>query len=526
MSINNRPIALIILDGFGIAPPGGANAVGLAKKPFFDSLLKNYPAMLLRASGLNVGLPQEEVGNSEVGHLNIGSGVLKYQSLPRIDQSISTGHFFKLDPLQQAVNRLKQNGGKLHIMGMIGNGGVHSSQDHLEALISFAKISKLKDDTYLHLFLDGRDTARDLGKHFLGQVMEYCKKEKTGRIASLCGRYYAMDRNKNWDRTAKTYQAIVNGQAQKIGHDPLEVVRESYNNEVYDEEMEPVVMVDKKNQPIAMVEDGDVVIFFNFRADRARQLTQALVRPEFDKFPVKPLPKLYMITFTEYMKGLPVDVLFPAEIIKNPLAKILSDYNLKQLHIAETEKYAHVTFFLNGMREERFPGEERVLIPSPGVSTYDEKPEMSAYQVTDNILRCLKTDNFDFFVVNYANPDMVGHTGNLPATIKAVEAVDQCLAKFIPKLIKKEGVAFIVADHGNAEELINPITGEIDKEHNNYPVPFVIVGNSYSGRPNNELVNGNISLVPPVGILSDVAPTILSVAGIPLPSEMTGMKLI
>ncbi|MBD3311766.1 MAG: 2,3-bisphosphoglycerate-independent phosphoglycerate mutase [Candidatus Magasanikbacteria bacterium] len=526
MSLPNRPIALIILDGFGIAPSNQANAVTLAQKPFFDSLLQNYPTLLLQASGLNVGLPQTEVGNSEVGHVNIGSGLLKYQSLPRIDKSISTGQFFKLKPLQEAVEMVKKNKSKLHLVGMIGNGGVHSSQEHLEALITFAKLSKLKKQTYLHVFLDGRDTAKDLGKEFMEKTLEYCKKEKTGQIASICGRALAMDRNKNWEKTQKAYNAIFLGQAEKTHRGPVKAIEESYAAQVYDEQMEPVVITDRKGNPTATVEEGDVVMYFNFRADRARQLTQAAVEPEFNKFPRKELQNFKMITFTEYKKGLPVDVLFPVEVIKNPIAKVFSDYNLKQLHIAETEKYAHVTFFLNGMQEDSFPGEERVLIPSPSVSTYDEKPEMSAYEVTNNILRCLRTDAFDFFVVNFANPDMVGHTGNLQATVKAVEAVDSCLAKIIPEIVKKNGIAFVVADHGNAEELINPITGAVDKEHNNYPVPFIIVGNQFAGQPNEQLAGTDLSLITPVGILSDVTPTILSLAGIPLPPEMTGTRLI
>lgn len=526
MPLPHRPLALIILDGFGIAPASDSNAVAVGKTPFFDSLIKDYPAMLLQASGLSVGLPETEVGNSEVGHLNIGSGLLRYQSLPRIDKAISTGQFFKLPALQKVAEKIKKSKGKLHIMGLLGNGGVHASQEHLEALISFAKVSRLKKDVYLHLFLDGRDTAKDLGKEFMEKIINYCKREKVGEIASISGRFYGMDRNKNWDRIEKAYNAIVNGKANKKHHNPIKAIEESYTEKIYDEEFIPTVIVDRGEKPVATVEDGDVVVFFNFRADRARQLTQSLVNKDFDKFTAKKFKDLSVVTFTEYQKDLPVEVLFPVEIVKNPIAKVFSDFNLKQLHIAETEKYAHVTFFLNGMKEKAFPGEERLLIPSPSVISYDRKPEMSADEVTKNILKSLKADKFDFYAINYANPDMVGHTGNLQACFKAIETVDNCLAKVIPEVVKKGGVAFIVADHGNAEELINPLTGEIDKEHNNYPVPFMIVGNKFSGQPNSDIVDNDFSLINPVGILADVTPTILSIAGLDIPKEMTGAPLI
>ena len=526
MSLNFRPVALIVLDGFGIAPAGKANAISLAKKPFFDSLVQTYPTHLLQASGMNVGLPEGEVGNSEVGHITIGSGILRYQSLPRVDKSISTGHFFKLPAIQQVIEKVKSSGCKLHFMGLVSNGGVHSSQEHLEALINFAKTAKIKDKVYIHAFLDGRDTAKDIGKSFMEKLLQYCKKEKVGEIASICGRFYAMDRNKNWDRIGAAYSAIVNGESGKVHNDPIKAIEESYAENVFDEEFVPTVMVDKKNRPIGTIDEGDVVIFFNYRADRARQLTQALVSPKFDKFQTKPLPNLNMITFTEYKKGLPVQVLFPPEVTKNPLGKVFSDYNLKQLHIAETEKYAHVTFFMNGTQEKAFAGEERILIPSPNVTSYDEKPEMSAAELTKNILKSVKADKHDFYVINYANPDMVGHTGNLEATVKAVETVDAALAKVVPAILKKGGSVFIVGDHGNAEELVNPITGATDKEHNNYPVPFISANSKLQGQPNPDLVGGDLSLVPPIGILADVAPTILSVAGLQVAPEMTGTCLV
>ncbi len=526
MSIKYRPVALIVLDGFGVAPASHSNSITQAHTPFFDSLVQQYPSMLLNASGLHVGLPRGEVGNSEVGHMSIGSGILKYQSLPRIDRSISTGRFFNIPELQKAFSFAKNNKKKVHFMGLIGNGGVHASQEHLEALLSFAKSMKLKKNVFVHAFLDGRDTAKDNGKLFLGQLLAFMKKEKVGEIASLSGRFFAMDRNQNWDRIKKAYDAIVRGVEGQNHRDPMKAVEEAYSKNIFDEEFEPITIVDRKNNPVGAIEDGDVVVFFNFRADRARQLSQAFVKPVFEEFERQKFDQLQFITFTEYKKDLPTHVLFPPEIIKNPIAKVFSDFNLKQLHIAETEKYAHVTFFLNGMTEDKFSGEDRILIPSPDVSTYDQKPEMSADDVTKNIITSLRAQQHDFYAINYANPDMVGHTGNLEACKKAVQTVDTALKQIVPEIVKQGGVAFIMADHGNAEELVNPITGEMDKEHNNYPVPFVVVGKNFEGQPNQDLKSTELAFLTPVGMLADVAPTILKVSGLDIPREMTGTSLI
>lgn len=526
MSSTKHPLALIILDGLGIAPPSPTNAVSVAHKPFFDSLLKRYPAMLLQASGMNVGLPQGEVGNSEVGHTTIGSGILRYQSLPRIDKAIEDKSLFEMPLLLEAAKRVRESEKKLHLIGLIGNGGVHASQSHLLALLEFCRKEKIGKQTFIHAFTDGRDTAKDIGAQFMEDLLESCKKIKAGEVASVGGRFFGMDRNRSWDRIQKAYDAIVLGQSPFTSRDPVEAIKDSYAKQVFDEEMEPVVIVNRKGQPLATVEDGDTILFFNFRADRARELTQALVTPSLKHVRTKTFSDLKMITFTEYEKNLPVNVLFPVEIIKNPLAKIFSEEGFTQLHIAETEKYAHVTFFLNGMVEQSFEGEERILVPSPAVPSYDQKPEMSAFEVTDHILKSLALGSHDFYAINYANPDMVGHTGNLSATVKAVEAVDQCLSKIIPEILKQHGTACILADHGNAEELVNPITGAIDKEHNMYPVPFIVAGNAYDGKPNPDLSQTDLSLIPPVGILSDVAPTLLTLAGLPLPPEMTGTHLL
>lgn len=526
MKSNYRPVVLIVLDGFGIAPDSKTNAISLAKKPFFDSLLKTYPSMLLHASSLNVGLPRGEVGNSEVGHTSIGSGILKYQSLPRIDRSIETGEFFALPQLVEAFQTAKKNNKKIHLLGLIGNGGVHASQEHLNALLEMLHTMKIKDSVFIHAFLDGRDTARDRGAQFMGDLLKLCKKQKVGEVATISGRFYAMDRNQNWDRIKKTYDAIVHGTSEHTFKDSIDVIKESYKQEVYDEEFIPAVCVDKKGQPIGIVEDGDVVVYFNFRADRARQLTQVFKEEKFKEFERVEFKKLEFITLTEYKKGLPVTVLFPPEIISSPIAKVFSDHGLKQLHIAETEKYAHVTFFLNGLTEKPFKGEERVLIPSPDVTSYNQKPEMSTIEISAELIKAIKKDNFDFYAVNFANADMVAHTGDLKASIVAVESIDNVLSQIVPEVLDKNGLVFITADHGNAEELVNPLSSAIDKEHNSYPVPFLIIGKDFEGKPNPELERVEMPYLTPVGVLSDVAPTILKMVGLEIPDEMTGTSLM
>ncbi len=520
-----KPIVLIILDGFGITTSSPTNAITMAKTPFFNKIIQTFPTMLLEASGLNVGLPWGEVGNSEVGHTNIGSGVLLYQSLPRIDMSIEKKEFFELPALLEIAQNVKNKKSNLHLMGILGEGGVHGHSRHLKALLDFCKEQDVKN-VYLHLFLDGRDAQKDSGKVFLKDILDYCKKTKVGEVASVCGRFYAMDRNNNWSRMEKAYRAIAEGKAEKTAADPMAAIEESYKQNIFDEEFLPTVIVDSANNPKAIVKKEDSVIFFNFRADRARQLAEAFVLPDFKEFKREFLNGLEFVTFTEYKKDLPAKILFPPQIIKNPLAKIISGAGLKQLHIAETEKYAHVTFFLNGQIEEKFKGEERILIPSPAVSNYDQKPEMSANEVTDKVLEAINSKKYDFIVINYANPDMVGHTGNLNATIKAVETMDKCLEKVVVAAAKAGGIAFIVGDHGNAEELINPQTGKEDKEHSVYPVPFAVVSAQHEGKIIQEIPNGDLSLLTPIGLLSDVTPTILTTVGLPLAPEMTGHNLL
>lgn len=521
-----KPVVLVILDGWGIAPPSEGNALASADTPVMNRLIRTYPAMTLMASSNEVGLSWGEMGNSEVGHLNIGAGRVYYQTLPRINKAIEDGSFLKNPVFLEAAEHVKKNKGKLHLVGLVSAGGVHSSIHHLFSLLAFAKQEKLKE-TYVHAMLDGRDTLYNAGVDFIGQLRDKMKELKIGQIASLCGRYFGMDRDNRWDRIEKAYRAIVEGKADVTAEDPIKALKESYAKEVYDEEFPPTVMV-KNSAPIATISDGDAVLFFNFRPDRTRQMTQAIALPSFAKFDRPELKNVFFATMTEYEKDLPVVVAFPPDVIKNPLAKVIADAGLTQLHIAETEKYAHVTFFLNGTIEEPFPNETRVIIPSPRVASYDQKPEMSALDIASRVVKEVNGDAFDVIIVNFANADMVGHTGDHAATKKAVEVVDGALGKIIDAVLAKDGVVCITADHGNGEEVKNLQTGDIDKEHSTNPVPFIIVGRQWEGQTGGvaEAVGGDLSMIPPVGMLADVAPTILTILGVPQPSDMTGRPLI
>jgi 2,3-bisphosphoglycerate-independent phosphoglycerate mutase len=521
-----KPAVLIIVDGWGVAPPSKSNAIALAKTPVYDNLVKNYPAMTLQASGESVGLSWGEIGNSEVGHLNIGSGKLVYQSLPRIDKSITDNSFFENEKLLAAVESAKKNKKAIHLMGLFSSGGVHASINHLYAMIELCQKHKIKK-LFIHAFLDGRDMPYNSGIDLIKKTDEKLKESKVGKIATISGRFYAMDRDNHWERIVLTYNAMVKGESEQTFDDATKAVQSFYDKKIYDEEIVPTVITEK-NKPVATVANGDSVIFFNFRSDRARQLTKAFVLPGFNKFEREYLDKVHFTAMTEYEKDLPVDIAYPPELIKEPLAKVISDAKLKQIHIAETEKYAHVTFFFNGGLEDPFPNEERVLIPSPRVASYDKKPEMSAKDVTKKTIEAIMSDEYDFIVVNYANADMVAHTGNLKATVKACEIVDDAVKQLTEVILGKGGVAFITADHGNAEELVNLQSGKMDKEHSTYPVPFLIIGKQWEGKTAGlpESPNSDLSLLQPSGLLSDVAPTILSVMGLENASEMTGKSLI
>ncbi|MBI4653185.1 2,3-bisphosphoglycerate-independent phosphoglycerate mutase [Candidatus Kuenenbacteria bacterium] len=522
-----KPLVLIILDGWGIAPPSRGNGISLAKTPNFDKYITTYFSAVLQASGEAVGLPYGEMGNSEVGHLNLGAGKIIFQNLPRINRSILDGSFFNNQIFLEACSHIKKNNSSLHLLGLVSNGGIHSFNEHFFALLELTKKEKV-NQVFIHPFLDGRDTSYDSGLNFIKELQEKINQIGLGKIASLSGRFYAMDRDNHWDRIKKAYLAMTEGQSEKKFNDPIEAIQHSYNQNIFDEEFLPTVLLDENKKPIAKIQDKDAIIFFNFRSDRARELTQAFVLPDFEKFKrTTDFKNLYFATMTEYEKGLPVKIAFPSEEIKNPLSRILSDVGLKQLHIAETEKYAHVTYFFNGGKEQPFWGENNIVIPSPQVFSYAEKPEMSALEVTKKLIQEISKDEYNFIVCNFANADMVGHTGNLKAVIKSIEYLDQCLKKIVDQILSKNGIILITADHGNAEEVINLYTGEIDKEHSTNPVPFILIGKQWEGEAVKlGRISPDLSDLIPTGVLADIAPTILKIINIPEPEEMTGNSLI
>ena len=516
----------MVLDGFGIAPPADGNAVAEANMPNFKKYVESYPAMTVMGSGSAVGLSWGEMGNSEVGHLTIGAGRIFFQSFPRINQSIESGEFYTNKAFLDAIAHCNKTGGALHLMGIISPGNVHGSDAHCKELLEMCRRQKFTR-VFVHAFMDGRDAIFNSGVIFVKELEQKMGEIGVGRIATLAGRYFAMDRDNRWDRIEKAYNAIVLGKSDATATSAVAALEASYAQKVYDEQVVPTVIMQGK-KPVATVSDGDSMIFFNFREDRAREIAKAFVLPTFDKFPRKEVKDLFFVTMTEYEKDLPATVAFPPQAIVNCLAKVVSDAGLRQLHIAETEKYAHVTFFMNGMTEEAFPGEDRVIIPSPRVSTYDKAPEMSAMQIVERVTQEIAKGSYDLIILNFANPDMVSHTGDEQASIKALETVDKALGVIVDAALAVGGVCLITADHGNAEEVKNLVTGEIDKEHSTNPVPFVIIGKSFEGKkaPSGDVVGGELWTTQPVGMLGDVAPTILKLLEIPQPPEMTGNALI
>ena len=500
---------LMILDGFGINENKKANAVKLANTPNIDKLMKTWPTTTIYTSGLNVGLPDGQMGNSEVGHTNIGAGRIVYQDLTRITKSIEDGDFFSIKELTGAIENCQKNHSKLHIMGLLSDGGVHSHIRHLYALLELAK-RKDFEDVYVHCFLDGRDTPPASGESYIMKLEEKMKEKGVGKIASISGRFYAMDRDKRWERVVKAYDALVNGEGEKATS-AIAAIESSYQKEVFDEFVVPTVICNG-DDPVATISENDSVIFYNFRPDRAREITRSLVDPEFKEFKTKPL-HLYYVCFTQYDETIPnVEIAFKPETLKNTFGEYVSKKGLTQLRIAETEKYAHVTFFFNGGEEKQYPGEDRILVPSPKVETYDLKPEMSAYEVTDKVVEAIGSDKYDSIILNYANPDMVGHTGNLEAAIQAIEAIDTCVQKVVEAVEEKNGIIMMTADHGNAEQMIDYKTGEPHTAHTTNPVPLVLIG-----------VEG-VKLK--TGKLADLAPTMLELMELPKPEEMTGESLI
>lgn len=521
-----KPIVLMILDGWGINHPYPGNAITLANTPFMDSLIQEYPATTIRASGESVGLPWGEAGNSEVGHLNLGLGRVLYQDLPRINRSIANRSFFDNPVFLKAAEHVLKHNSSLHIMGLLSNGGVHSSIDHLNALLKFAKKKNI-EKVFIHPILDGRDVSLDSGLNFIKGLERTLKEYNIGKIATVAGRYYAMDRNNNWGRTQKYYDACVLAKGNKF-KSAEEAVENSYRHKIYDEELIPSVIYEN-NVPVSKIEDNDALIFFNFRPDRARQITKAIIYDSGANLSrsIK-INNLFFVSFTEYEKDLNVEVAFPAEQIDDTLGDVLSRAGLKQLRIAETEKYAHVTYFFNGGREEAQAGEDHVLIPSPDVESYALKPEMSANEITKKVVEAVNKNIYDFILINYANSDMVGHTGNLKAAIRAIEFLDVCVKKVAESVLSMGGCLIIVADHGNSDEMFNMQTGQVNKEHTTNPVPFILVSKEYQGKNFGwqNFAGGDLSTIRPQGILADVAPTVLKLFDLKKPEIMTGESLI
>ncbi|MDE7262918.1 MAG: 2,3-bisphosphoglycerate-independent phosphoglycerate mutase [Oscillospiraceae bacterium] len=502
--MNKTPTTLIIMDGFGLSQDTGGNAVAHANTPVLDKLFAECAHTTLSASGLDVGLPDGQMGNSEVGHTNIGGGRVVYQDLPRISRAIEDGSFFENPAYCSAMDACLKNGSSLHLYGLLSDGGVHSHKTHLWALLKMAKMKGL-EKVYIHAFLDGRDVPPTSGKDFVAETVEKCKELGIGRIATVMGRYYAMDRDKNWDRVELAYDAMVYGQGNQ-NPDPVDAVAKSYANSKTDEFMEPVVCDSE-----GMISDNDSIIFFNFRPDRAREITRVFVDPAFDGFKRELFPLTYICT-TEYDATMPnVQVAYPRNLVKNGLGEYLSSLGMTQLRIAETEKYAHVTFFFNGGSEEIFPGEDRVLVASPkDVATYDLKPEMSAPEVTRKCVERIKSGEYDVIILNFANCDMVGHTGVFDAAVKAVETVDTCVGEVVQATRDMGGIAMITADHGNAE-VMQKFDGSPMTAHTTNLVPFILVGADAKLHP---------------GRLADIAPTILDLMGLSCPPEMDGKSLI
>ncbi|MBE5771840.1 MAG: 2,3-bisphosphoglycerate-independent phosphoglycerate mutase [Clostridiales bacterium] len=512
--MDKKLTALIIMDGFGINEAKDGNAIIAAGTPELDKLMKKYPTTMLGASGMDVGLPDGQMGNSEVGHLNIGAGRIVYQELTRITKDIQDGVFFEKEPLIWAMDSVKENGGNLHLMGLLSDGGVHSHNTHLYALLEMAKMRGLKK-VYVHCLLDGRDVPPSSGIEYVKQLVEKMKEIGVGEIATIQGRFWGMDRDNIWDRVEKGYNAIVLGEGVKETC-PVQAVQNSYDNGKTDEFVVPVV-IEKDGKPVATVNENDSVIFFNFRPDRARQLTRTFIMPDFNGFERKkgfiPVQFVSMTQYDETFTGL--KIVNPPESMKNTLGEYLSSLNLTQAHIAETQKYAHVTFFFNGGVEAPNEGEERFLIDSPKVATFDMKPEMSAPEVTEKALELIRSGKYDVMILNYANCDMVGHTGIMDAAVKAVKEVDQDVGILVNEIIKLGGRAFVTADHGNADQMVDPESGEAFTAHTTNPVPFIACDEALIGKT---LRQG--------GRLADIAPTMLHSMKIAVPAEMTGKSLI
>jgi 2,3-bisphosphoglycerate-independent phosphoglycerate mutase len=529
--VKNTPLALIILDGWGYAPPSNANAISLARKPNYDRLLQEFPNTLIHTSGRYVGLPTGQMGNSEVGHLNIGAGRIVYMDITKIDLLIEKGDLFANPVLLEGMKNARNGGRQLHFCGLLSDGGVHSHQNHLYALLRMAKQNGV-DRVFIHCFMDGRDTLPTSGAGYIQQLQQKLRGYGTGKIASVSGRYYAMDRDKKWDRELKAFEALVNGKGEGGTYvDPVQGVKDCYNRGVTDEFIVPFVCADNRGGPLGVIRDQDTVINFNFRADRARQITRCLAResgltaqggrdlPDAESLdaaiPRDRVPKnLKYVCMTQYDKQFTLPYVVAPDSLKNILANVMAEHHLRNLRVAETEKYAHVTYFFNGGIETPFAGEERILVPSQKVATYDLKPEMSAAGIAENVVKQLGDSTFDVMIVNFANADMVGHSGKIPPTIQAVEAVDASLGEIYNAVRRRGGSMLVTADHGNAEMMIDPGTGGPHTAHTTNPVPFIMVSEDakkFELRPD--------------GSLQDISPTILGMLGFEQPKDMTGKDL-
>lgn len=507
--MDKKVTMLMILDGFGVNENKEANAIALANTPNLDRIFKQNPSTTIKTSGLDVGLPDGQMGNSEVGHTNIGAGRIVYQELTRITKSIEDGDFFSIPELIGAIENCKKHHSKLHIMGLLSDGGVHSHVRHLYAILELAKRNGF-EDVYVHCFMDGRDTPPASGESYITELENKMAEKGVGQIASITGRFYAMDRDKRWERVQKAYDALVNGIGEKSAS-ATKAIEDSYQKEIFDEFVVPTLICNTENEPIATISENDSVIFFNFRPDRAREITRSLVDDEFTGFERTKFP-LYYACFTNYDETIKnVQIVFKKDEIKNTFGEIVSNRGLTQLRIAETEKYAHVTFFFNGGEEKQYQGEDRILVPSPKVETYDMQPEMSAIEVTDKVVEAIESKKYDTIILNYANPDMVGHTGILEAAVKAIETIDECVQRVVEAIEKTEGVILITADHGNSEQMIDYSTGEPHTAHTTNVVPLVLVGKQAKLKE---------------GRLADLTPTMLKLMGIEKPAEMTGESLI
>jgi len=537
-----KPTLLLVLDGWGIGPKTAGNAIAAAKTPNIDGYWISYPHTQLAASGQAVGLPQGEDGNTETGHLNIGAGHIVFQDLPRINMAIADGSFFSTPAFLSAIQHVRNNNSSLHLMGLVGAGGVHSNIEHLYALLNFCKQQQVQK-VFIHAFTDGRDSPPTSGIEYIRQLTLRCEQMGVGKIATIMGRYYAMDRDHKWDRIEKAYDALTIGSPDSCILDPIASLQAQYDQNITDEFIEPISICDQDGSH-RLISENDAAIFFNYRVDRPRELTRAFVMQDFEegihnlafdpyteKYEKTNIQKqtsietfqrkkrignLYFVTMTEYEAHIPVDVAFPPQKVRQPLGQVLAQNGLRQLRITETEKERFVTYYMNGQKEEMFAGETRIIIPSKGVKSYDQAPEMSAYEIADEMIKYILADKADVIIANICNGDMVGHTGNFDASVKACEIVDEVVGKIVSTVLQKNGVILITADHGNVEELINTETGAVDTEHSAFPVPLMIIGNQFAN-------NGTLL---PTGILADVAPTMLKIMGIHPPESMTGRALL